>query len=122
MRSTLFVVTAAVLGAPAFAQNPGDKPALPAGAWNTDLINADTLAQLPLHSVTTNTKWEAGVLPKACWNDPYFYEPRLLWDDFEVRNIRFSDCDKGSWAICRHKNAGQSWSEITQVSLAPNYS
>ena len=115
MHSVLLAITVAVLGTPALGQNPGDKPPLPAGAWNTDLINADTLKQLPAHSVTNNTKWEAGVLPTACWNDPYFYEPRLLWADFEARNIRYSDCDKGSWAICRHKNAAESWSEITQV-------
>jgi len=116
MRSPLLAAALALFGTPALGQNPGDKPALPAGAWNVDLINADTFKQLPAHRVTNNTKWEPGVLPQACWNDPIFYEPRLHWADFEVRNIRFSDCDKGSWAICRHKDAKESWNEITEVS------
>ncbi|KAF7556858.1 hypothetical protein G7Z17_g1098 [Cylindrodendrum hubeiense] len=72
----------------------------------------DMMKELPLPSVTSSA-WEDGYLPKACYDVARNAIPAMTSADFEVRNLRFSDCSLGSWAVCRHKGSGASWDLIT---------
>ncbi|KAL2068042.1 hypothetical protein VTL71DRAFT_16140 [Oculimacula yallundae] len=89
-----------------------DKPTL-WGAGMSPLIDQGLWKYL-VPTPSTVTQWAAGSIPQRCADVANTEGPKLNPADFEVFNVRYSDCLNpwGPWSFCRHKNA-----PISQASM-----
>jgi len=112
--STLVAVVAglaATTAAQAITPGTPTKPTMNP-PFNMDQAETDLTNDLPSHSYTHDA-WAAGFVPRACYNEAI--ANNLKPADFEVWNVHYSDCSGSPWAICRHKQATESWDFLITV-------
>jgi len=100
-------------GAKAQLTKPAIKPAF------SEKVQGLHLEQDLAHHSWVYKEWPRAWIPEQC-----LYEARYngyVGDEFEVRDIWYSDC-KASWTVCRHVDAGsesssssESWESITRT-------
>ncbi|KAH8892979.1 hypothetical protein GQ53DRAFT_610605, partial [Thozetella sp. PMI_491] len=93
-----------------------DKPAVFSSSDEWNRQDPDLNKELA-QKTFTSAAWGEGWIPQYCYSEANTYG--LNPADFEVRNVKFSDCS-GSWAVCRHKNSPETWTTIqTQLGKLP---